>query len=97
MRTKGTPRAFTVVYPTTYRRPLSRKQTGLFAVTAGEGIELIAQEFRDEGDDYGALLYKLSVTDLPKQPLNGLQKVRRHWGQAEVPSEQKITNPPQKK
>ena len=34
----------------------SEGKLGLFAVTAGEGIELIAQEFRDEGDDYSAII-----------------------------------------
>ena len=38
--------------------------------SCSEGIELIAQEFRDE-DDYSAVIVQTSVTALPKQPLSG--------------------------
>ena len=56
---------------------------GLFAVTAGDGIELIAQEFRDEGDDYSAIIVQ-ALGDRAEATAEWLHaKVRRHWGQAE--------------
>jgi len=55
---------------------------GLFAVTAGESIETIAQEFRDQGDDYSAIIIQALGDRLAEATAEWLHaRVRRHWGQ----------------
>lgn len=57
---------------------------GLFAVTAGESIEAIAQEYRDQGDDYSAIIVQALGDRLAEATAEWLHaKVRRYWGQTE--------------
>ncbi len=61
-----------------------RDYIGLFAVTAGLGLEEVAERYRKEGDDYNAILSKLLADRLAEAFAEWLHtRVRREiWGYA---------------